>query len=387
VLGTRDTGVLDEEVLFLEGRKMLPEEDSYYDLPHPSATSGTLYEHCTRAIRFGLKFGAHGLPLMGTGDWNDGMNLVGAAGKGESVWLGFFFFDLLMRFSEIAEIHRDPPFAELCRVNAERLRENLERDGWDGEWYRRAYFDSGEPLGSLVNPECRIDSVAQSWAVLSGAVSNERAVTAMESVKKHLIVRDDRLITLLTPPFDTAPLNPGYIKGYVPGVRENGGHYSHAAIWVVMAFAALEDSHQAWDLLPFLSPIHHSNTPEAVRNYRVEPYAVASDIYAAPPHTGRGGWTWYTGSAGLMYTLILESLLGVKRSGDFLTFNPCIPRQWSSYRIEYRYRSTTYFIEVKNPGTGSGVRSIAVDGIDQDDKSIHLLDDEGNHQVVVELGM
>ena len=386
VHGTRDTGVLDEEIVFLEGRKVLPEEDSYYDLPHPSVTSGSLYEHCTRAIRHGLKFGAHGLPLMGTGDWNDGMNLVGAAGKGESIWLGFFLFDILTRFSEIAELHQDPPFAEFCRVNAERIRENLERDGWDGGWYRRAYFDSGEPLGSLINPECRIDSVAQSWAVLSGAASDERAITAMEATKKHLIFRDDRLITLLTPPFDTAPLNPGYIKGYVPGVRENGGHYSHAAIWVVMAFAALEDPQQVWDLLPLLSPIHHSRTPEEVRKYRVEPYAVASDIYAAPFHTGRGGWTWYTGSAGLMYTLILESLLGVKLSGDHLTFDPCVPQLWSSYRVEYRYRSTTYHIEVKNPGTGQGVRSIVVDGIDQGDKRIHLVDDEGNHQVVIELG-
>ena len=387
VSGTRDTGVLDEVIPFLAGRKVRPEEDSYYDLPNLSATSSTLYEHCVRAIRWGLKFGTHGLPLMGTGDWNDGMNLVGAAGKGESVWLGFFLFDLLMRFSEIAEIHKDPPFAEFCRENAERIRENLERDGWDGEWYRRAYFDSGEPLGSLKNPECMIDSVAQSWAVLSGAASGERAITAMEAAKKHLIFRNDRLITLLTPPFDTAPINPGYIKGYVPGVRENGGQFSHAAIWILMAFAALGDHEQAWDLLPFVNPIHHSRTPEDVRKYRVEPYAVASDIYAAPPHTGRGGWTWYTGSAGLMYTLILESLLGVKRSGDQLAFDPCIPEQWKSYRIEYRYRSTMYHIEMKKSGTGSGVRSIAVDGIDQADKGIHLVDDEGDHQVVVELGV
>jgi cellobiose phosphorylase len=387
VLGTRDTGVLDEEVLFLEGRKMLPEEDSYYDLPHQSVTSGTLYEHCTRAIRFGLKFGTHGLPLMGSGDWNDGMNLVGAAGKGESVWLGFFFYDILMRFYEIAELHHDPPFAELCRVNAERLREDLERNGWDGEWYRRAYFDSGNLLGSSKNPECMIDSVAQSWAVLSGAASEERAITAMGSLKTHLIVSEDRLMRLLTPPFDTSPINPGYIKGYVPGVRENGGHYSHAAVWVLMAFAALNDHEQVWDLLPFISPIHHSRTPEEVRKYRVEPYAVASDIYAAQPHTGRGGWTWYTGSAGLMYTLILESLLGVKRSGDQLAFDPCIPEQWKSYRIEYRYRSTMYHIEMKKSETGSGVRSLAVDGVDQDDMSIHLVDDEEDHQVVVELGV
>ena len=387
VSGTSDIGVLDEEIPFLAGRKVRPEEDSYYDLPCQSATSGTLYEHCVRAIRWGLKFGEHGLPLMGTGDWNDGMNLVGAAGKGESVWLGFFLYDVLMRFVTIAELHQDPPFAEFCRVNAERIRENLERDGWDGEWYLRAYFDSGEPLGSSVNPECMIDSVAQSWAVLSGAASGERAITAMEAINKHLILRNERLMPLLTPPFDTAPLNPGYIKGYVPGVRENGGHYSHAAIWVVMAFAALKDPQQAWDLVPLLSPIHHSRTPEEVRKYRVEPYVVASDICAAPPHTGRGGWTWYTGSAGLMYMLILESLLGVKRSGNQLTFDPCIPHLWSSYRIEYRYRSTTYHIEVKNPGTGSGVRSITVDGMDQEDTSIHLQDDEGDHQVVVELGM
>ncbi len=386
VLCTRDTGVLDEEVSFIEGRKVLPEEDSYYDLPHPSETSATLYEHCTRAIRSKLKFGTHGLPLMGTGDWNDGMNLVGAAGKGESVWLGFFLFDLLIRFSEIAEIHHDPPFAEYCRENALRIRENLERDGWDGEWYRRAYFDSGEPLGSMQNPECRIDSVAQSWAVLSGAASNERAITAMESLKTHLISQKDQLMPLLTPPFDTSPMNPGYIKGYVPGVRENGGHYSHAAVWAVMAFAALGDHEQAWGLLPSLSPIHHSRTPEDVSTYRVEPYAVASDIYAAPPHTGRGGWTWYTGSAGWMYILILESLLGVRLSGDQLTFDPCIPVMWKSYRIDYRYRSATYHIVVQNSGTGSGVRSIVVDGTFQDDKCIHLVDDSGDHQVVVELG-
>ena len=324
---------------------------------------------------------------MGTGDWNDGMNLVGAEGKGESVWLGFFLFDLLTRFREIAELHHDSSFAELCSVNAARIRENLERDGWDGGWYRRAYFDSGEPLGSSLNPECMIDSVAQSWAVLSGAASHERATTAMNAVKEHLILRDDRLITLLTPPFDKAPINPGYIKGYVPGVRENGGQFSHAAIWVVMAFAALKDHALAWDLLSCLSPIYHSRTPEDVRKYRVEPYAVASDIYAAAPHTGRGGWTWYTGSAGWMYTLILESLLGVRLYGDRIRFDPCIPVTWQSYRIDYRYRSTSYHIVVKNAGTGQHVRSVNVDGIDQADKNIHLTDDREDHQVVVELGV
>jgi cellobiose phosphorylase len=330
---------------------------------------------------------------MGTGDWNDGMNLVGAEGKGESVWLGFFLFDLLMKFREIAELHRDPAFAELCKVNAEWIRKNLERDGWDGAWYRRAFFDSGQPLGSSLNTECMIDSITQSWAVLSGAASDDRKITALESVHEHLILPDDQLITLLTPPFDISPVNPGYIKGYVPGVRENGGQFSHAAIWVVMAFAALKNHKQVWDLLPFLSPIHHSRTPEDVRKYRAEPYAIASDIYAAPPHTGRGGWTWYTGSAGWMYTLILESLLGVRLSGDLIRFEPCIPVTWRSYQIDYRYRSTMYHIVVQNSkplgfcGTGSCVRSVVVDGIDQVDKNIHLADDREDHQVVVELGV
>ena len=387
VLSTHDTGVLDEKIPYLEGRKLLPEEDSYYDLPCQSATSGTLYEHCTRAIRFGLKFGKHGLPLMGTGDWNDGMNLVGAEGKGESVWLGFFLVDILSQFREIAELHHDPPFAEFCRVNAEQLRESLKQHGWDGGWFRRAYFDSGQPLGSSVNAECKIDSIAQSWAVLSGFASDEQGVTAMDAVREHLVLQDARLITLFAPPFDVAPVDPGYIKGYPPGIRENGGQYTHAAVWVLMAYAALKDPQQAWDLLPFLNPIHHSRTSKDVRKYRVEPYVIASDIYAAPPHTGRGGWTWYTGAAGWMYMLILESLLGLRLSGNLIWFEPCIPVSWKSYQIDYRYRSTLYHIKVQNSATGSGVRSVVVDGIDQADRNIHLVDDREDHHVVVILGV
>ncbi len=386
VLTTRDTGVLDEQISFLEGRAVLPEEESYYDLPSRSLTSATLYEHCKLAIRRGLQFGSHGLPLMGTGDWNDGMNLVGAEGKGESIWLGFFLFDLLLKFREISKNHNDTFFAEFCLSNAEQIQENLEKNGWDGEWYRRAYFDSGEPLGSSENQECSIDSVAQSWAVLSGAASKERAKSAMDAVKNHLISTENHLIPLLTPPFDTSSINPGYIKGYAPGVRENGGQYSHAAIWVVMAYAALKDHEQAWNLLSYVNPIHHSKTPEDVMKYRIEPYVVASDIYSANPHIGRGGWSWYTGSSGWMYTLILESLLGLRKSGDTLMFDPCIPLSWESYQIEYRFHSTRYFIKILNLVPGSEVTSIMVDEFDQKDMVVHLQDDQIDHNIIVNIG-
>ncbi len=386
VAGTRDLGILDEVAPFLEGRKVFPEEDSYYDLFGRSESTGTLYEHCVRAIRSGLKVGAHGLPLMGTGDWNDGMNLVGAGGQGESVWLGFFLYDLLTRFGRISMLHNDPEFAEECRVHADLMRENLEIYGWDGKWYRRAYFDSGEPLGSSQNQECRIDSIPQSWAVLSGAASKERALSAMNAVRYHLINNKDGLVSLFTPPFDSSLMNPGYIKGYVPGVRENGGHYSHAGIWVAMAFAALKDHEQAWNLVSLISPIHHSKTHQDVLKYRVEPYVIASDIYTAPPYSGRGGWTWYSGSAGWMYTLILNSLLGLEIHGDRMTFNPCVPDTWETYRIFYRYRSTMYHISVIKTGSGSAVKSVSAEGLIQLDKTVPLVDDEGEHQIVVELG-
>ncbi len=386
VTATNDFEILDEVVPFLEGRKVHPDEDSYYDLPGISASDGTLYEHCVRAIRLSLKVGVHGLPLMGTGDWNDGMNLVGAGGQGESVWLGFFLYDLLIQFARISTSRNDPGFAECCRANADLMRDNLEKSGWDGEWYRRAFFDSGQPLGSSINQECRIDSLSQSWAVLSGAASKERGISAMEAVGTHLIWYDEGLVSLFTPPFDSSVMNPGYIKGYVPGVRENGGHYSHAAIWVAMAFAVLKDPEQAWNLVSFISPIDHSKTHQDVQKYRVEPYVMASDIYTAPSYSGRGGWTWYSGSAGWMYTLILESLLGLEVRGDLLTFNPCIPEIWESYQINYQYLSSRYHISIIKRGPGSAVRSMSVDGCIQPDRTVHLVDDEGEHQVVVELG-
>ena len=301
-------------------------EEANYDLPHVSDDVGTLYEHCLRAIDNGLRFGAHGLPLMGCGDWNDGMNLVGQHGKGESVWLAFFLYDVLMQFAELARQRGDVDTADKYTLEAGRLRGNIEEHGWDGEWYRRAYFDDGTPLGSAVNSECQIDSISQSWSVLSGAGTNERMTQAMENLDRRLVRRDARLIQLLDPPFDKSDLNPGYIKGYVPGVRENGGQYTHGAIWTVMAFAAMGDAKRAWELFALINPVTHADTPEASALYRVEPYVVAADVYAVPPHTGRGGWTWYTGSAGWMYRLITESLLGLRLDSGQASLRTVPPR-------------------------------------------------------------
>ncbi|MBN2886873.1 MAG: cyclic beta 1-2 glucan synthetase, partial [Chromatiaceae bacterium] len=307
---TGDVGVLDETIPFLDGRLVAGEDDGYYDLPGQSDESASLYEHCVRAIRHGLRMGERGLPLIGSGDWNDGMNLVGIKGRGESIWLGFFLFDVLKRFAELAEQRGDAPFAEQCEQDAERLRLSLEQHGWDGDWYRRAYFDDGTPLGSASSPECRIDSIAQSWSVLSGAADPARAHQAMAALDTHLVRRADGLIQLLDPPFDQSALEPGYIKGYVPGVRENGGQYTHAAIWATMAFARLGDRTRAWELFDLINPINHGRSPDGIATYKVEPYVVAADVYGVAPHVGRGGWTWYTGSAGWMYRLILEDLLG-----------------------------------------------------------------------------
>ena len=315
---TGDTGVWEERVPFLEGRLVNADEESYYDLPQRSGEEGTLYEHCVRAITHGLRFGAHGLPLIGCGDWNDGMNHVGRHGRGESVWLAFFLYDVLRRFGELAGRRGDVEFAQRCRREAERLQRSIEEHGWDGEWYRRAFFDDGTPLGSAANDACQIDSLSQSWAVLSGAADPGRAREAMGSVERRLVRRDQRLIQLFDPPFDASSLDPGYIKGYVPGVRENGGQYTHGAIWAVMAFAEMGDVERAWELFSLINPISHAATPEGVGVYKVEPYVVAADVYARPPHTGRGGWTWYTGSAGWMYRMIVETLLGLRLEGDRL---------------------------------------------------------------------
>ena len=385
VQSTGDTGLWDESVPFIEGRPVKAREDSYYDLPGRSGQTASLYEHCVRSILRGLRFGEHGLPLIGSGDWNDGMNMVGEQGRGESVWLGFFLYEVLMKFTEVARARGDLSFVERCESEAARLRRNIEEHGWDGEWYRRAYFDDGTPLGSAGNPECQIDSIAQSWSVLSGAGDAVRARMAMEAVDKRLVRREDALIQLLDPPFDKSELNPGYIKGYVPGVRENGGQYTHAAIWTVMAFAALGDRQRAWELLAMINPVNHAKSPEAVGTYKVEPYVVAADVYALSPHTGRGGWTWYTGSAGWMYRLIVESLLGLRLEADKLRFAPCLPAHWESFKVHYRYRETVYHIDVVQTRDGNGGTRVIVDGVERQDEAIPLVDDQQEHSVEVRL--
>jgi cellobiose phosphorylase len=381
-----DTGVLDESVAFLEGRPLKPEDDSYYDLPNRSETSATLYQHCVRAIERGLKFGQHGLPLMGGGDWNDGMNLVGKEGRGESVWLAFFLYDVLTQFAALARRRNDTVFAERCLAQAHQLQQNIEQHAWDGQWYRRAYFDNGEPLGSSTNPECQIDSLPQSWSVISQAGSPQHARQAMQAVDQRLVRRDAGLIQLFDPPFDHSSLNPGYIKGYFPGVRENGGQYTHGAIWATMAFAQMGDTDRAWDLFALLNPVHHSATPKQIATYKVEPYVVAADVYGVAPHTGRGGWTWYTGSAGWMYRLLLETLLGVNLEGDQLRLTPNLPATWNTFTLHYRYRQTPYHIRITRlPDSPPGSSQLTLDGQPLAGNILPLLDDHRDHSVELQI--
>lgn len=386
VLATGDTGVLDESLHFLEGRELNAQEESYYDQPQRSPEAASLYEHCVRAIRHGLRFGTHGLPLIGCGDWNDGMNLVGRDGRGESVWLAWFLYENLQLFADLARSRDDAAFAALCVEQAELLRANIEAQAWDGGWYRRAWFDDGTPLGSSANDECQIDSISQSWAVISHGGDPLRARQAMAAVDRRLVRRDAQLIQLLDPPFDTSDLEPGYIKGYVPGVRENGGQYTHAAIWTTMAFAMLGDRERAWELFAMLNPIHHGSTPESIALYKVEPYVMCADIYGAAPHTGRGGWTWYTGAAGWMYRLSVETLLGLRLEVDRLRIAPCIPAHWAGYKIHYRYRDTVYHIAVGRGGEGTEqAMRVAVDGIEQAGNLVSLIDDRREHAVEVRM--
>jgi cellobiose phosphorylase len=381
---TGDTALLDEPVPFLHAPVLRPDQEEDYDLPGVSDQTGTVYEHCVRALEHGLKLGPHGIPLMGTGDWNDGMNQVGAHGRGESVWNGWFMLATLRDFAAVAEERGDAARAAWCRARAENLRAALEKHAWDGGWYRRAYFDDGTPLGSKSNDECRIDSIAQSWAVISGAADPQRARQAMAAVQEHLVRDADRLILLFDPPFDKGVLEPGYIKGYVPGIRENGGQYTHAATWVVLATALLGQSERAVELFGLLNPVRHTSTPEEVANYKVEPYVVAADVYGAPPHTGRGGWTWYTGSASWLYRVGLEGILGFHRRGNRLAIDPCVPPGWPAYEITYRHGTSTYHVVVQNTSdTGGGIRSVTLDGQAVPEGAVELADDGQWHEVRV----
>ncbi len=386
---TGDRTVLDEVIPFLEGEPLKPEEVERYFEPKVSPESATLFEHCARALDRSLAVGRHGLPLMGAGDWNDGMNRVGREGKGESVWLAWFLHTNLWEFARIALERGETERARRWQEHVDQLRMALEGVGWDGDWYRRAFFDDGTPLGSAENTECRIDSIAQSWGVISGAADTERRRRAMAAVEEYLVKRGDGLVLLFTPPFDKTPRDPGYIKGYLPGTRENGGQYTHAALWVVIAFAALGEGDKAGELFAILNPINHASTRAGLHRYKVEPYVAAADIYSEIPHVGRGGWTWYTGSAGWMYRAGIEWILGFRLRGTTLHLDPCIPRAWSGYRVTFRYHSASYDLEVENPrGTTRGVTSVEVDGAAVPDgaREIPLVDDGKPHNIKVVLG-
>ncbi|MBN1304180.1 MAG: hypothetical protein JXA13_07065 [Anaerolineales bacterium] len=384
---TGDITILDETVTYLTGDPLDEDEPERYGLYASSQGQGTLFEHCCRALEKGNTRGEHGLPLIGSGDWNDGMNLVGSQGQGESVWLGWFLAAALKRFANICEQVGEESQAKIYRLQANEIRYAIEANGWDGQWYLRGYYDNGEKLGSASSQECQIDSIAQSWAVLSGSGDKERYPEALEFVAQRLVRLEEELILLFTPPFDASPQDPGYIKGYPPGVRENGGQYTHAAAWTAWAFAMLGQGDRLERLLSILNPIKHADTPDKVNRYRVEPYVVAADIYGRAPYIGRGGWTWYTGSAGWLYRLYLEACLGLKKTGRTLRIDPCVPADWPGFSLTYRYGKSSYHIHVENPErVNQGVVEATLDGEALQTSVIHLADDGKRHEVTVRLG-
>jgi cyclic beta-1,2-glucan synthetase len=370
---TQDTGILEVATAFIEGPPLKEEELERFFEPTTAAEQATLFEHCRRAIEKGSTRGPHGLPLIGTGDWNDGMNRVGSGGKGESVWLGWFLIEVWRRFADLCVRFGKPELAGDYRDRAVRMGAAIEETGWDGAWYRRGYFDDGTPLGSSENKEAMIDSLPQSWAVICGAADPGRAAQAMSAVETHLIRDAAGMVLLFTPPFDHSTPHPGYIMGYPPGVRENGGQYTHAALWVAMAFARMGNGARAVEVLQMLNPIEHARTPQDYAVYKTEPYAVAADVYALESQPGRGGWTWYTGSAGWMYRVWLEEVLGFKLRGDRLSIEPAIPAGWPGYTIDFRYGQTKYRIEVSNGAPASN-------------REIHLVDDRRSHTIHIGLG-
>jgi cellobiose phosphorylase len=379
---TGDTSLLEEQVPFLDAPVLRPEQEDSYAKP-PNGEVGSFYEHCARAIDVSLALGPHGLPLIGTHDWNDGMNRIGNEGRGESVWLVWFQLAILEDFAKIADRRGDSARAATWRKHAAELRKNVEENAWDGAWYRRAYFDDGTPLGSHENAECQIDSLPQTWAVMCGQAKPERAAQAMNAVWERLVNPADHFIRLFTPPFDVGNPNPGYVAGYVPGIRENGGQYTHASTWVVPACAKLGQPDRAVQALDVMNPILAAATRDLAQKYKTEPYVLAGDVYDNPQHRGRGGWSWYTGSAGWYYRVALESVLGLEIRGDRLTVKPSIPASWPGFTMSVKHRSATFSVTVENGKTGGKVRELWLDGQKAGDDSLPLADDGRQHNVRV----
>ena len=388
VMATGDHAVLAEQVSFIEGRPLKDEDESYFDMPNVSHRTATLYEHAMLAVKHGLRMGVHGLPLMGGGDWNDGMNLIGEHGKGESVWMGFFVCEVLREFSALARSNQDDAFAQTCTEARDKLAVAIEANAWDGEWYRRAWFDDGTPLGTASGVECQIDSIAQSWSVLSGIASRERTKKALDSLAARLVNPQQRIVKLLDPPFNGKGPNPGYISGYVPGVRENGGQYTHGAIWAAMAFAASGDARRSWDIVDMINPVNHARTPAEVAVYKVEPYVMAADVYSVAPHTGRGGWSWYTGSAGWMYRLLVEAVLGLRLEvvdgHASLLLDPRIPPHWSGFEVDYVHKTTLYRLQFDRTGHQPEPQ-VTLDGRALGTSRLPLYDDGRQHSVQIAL--
>ncbi len=388
VQATGDISILDEELPFLSAEPLKPDEEERYGQFPETDETWTLFEHCRRAIAFGSTSGPHNLPLIKAGDWNDGLNRVGKEGKGESIWLGWFLYATLTDFAALCDTLSESEQASVYREQANALSAALEEHGWDGEWYRRAYYGDGTPLGSHINKEGRIDSISQSWSVISGAAPDNRSRQALSSLDDMLIKREERLMLLLTPPFDRTLRDPGYIKGYVPGIRENGGQYTHAALWAIWAFAKYGDGDRAFEFFQLINPIYHADTREKTRRYQVEPYVVAADVYSNPDHLGRGGWTWYTGSGGWMYRIGAEAILGLQREGSSLRIEPCIPKDWKEFDMRYRFGESNYQIHVDNSaGVNRGVIELTLDAQVLDDNRFSMVDDGQDHQVNVRLGV
>jgi cyclic beta-1,2-glucan synthetase len=384
---TGDTSLLEEKFPFLDALPLSKDENERYNEFPQTKEAYPLIEHCHRAIVKGATHGPHGLPLIGTGDWNDALNRVGDEGKGESVWLAWFLCDVLERFARICDLRGESATAEYYRSRSKEYANAVEQTSWDGAWYRRAYYDDGFPLGSIQSNECQIDAIAQSWAILSSASDPIRGRKSMRSVLERLVLLQDRLLLLFTPPFDKNENDPGYIKGYPPGTRENGGQYTHAAIWTAWAFAHLGDGKQAGELFNLLNPIFHSDSEAKATEYRVEPYVICADIYSRPPYLHRGGWTWYTGSAAWMYRFGLTALLGFKKTGDTLLIDPVIPPTWDGFEINYQFGESRYQIKVSNPRhLAHSVEVVKLDGKISVSKAIPLVNDGHEHRVELILG-